>query len=197
MGPDGGIFLYFSQHPPSAFLQSFGNLLNHLGLGDWLGFFCVLLILYGYFLGKSKHWKAGSVGLLTISLAGIVAQILKHIFGRARPQMNLGEFHFIGLNFAKNGFDSFPSGHATATFAMAAFFSSYYPGGRFFFYGLALAISLIGRVMLRNHFLSDVVAGAILGSLLGFFFAKKFWEMKLVTIADVVRVRYSERAARV
>jgi SSS family solute:Na+ symporter len=32
--------------------------------------------------------------------------------------------------------------------------------------------------------------------IVGLFFAKKFWKMQLVTVADFVRVRYSERAAR-
>lgn len=32
--------------------------------------------------------------------------------------------------------------------------------------------------------------------IVGIFFAKKFWELQLVTIADYVRIRYSERAAR-
>lgn len=33
--------------------------------------------------------------------------------------------------------------------------------------------------------------------LVGFFFARKFWEMKLVTVADFIRYRYSARAAQV
>jgi SSS family transporter len=32
--------------------------------------------------------------------------------------------------------------------------------------------------------------------IVGLFFAKKFWDMQLVTIADFVRIRYSDRAAR-
>jgi SSS family transporter len=32
--------------------------------------------------------------------------------------------------------------------------------------------------------------------IVGLFFAKKFWDMQLVTIADFVRIRYSERASR-
>lgn len=173
MGPDGWIDHYLSDHPPSAFLTTLGDFFNRIGKGDLLAFFCILFVLAGYLLGKQRWIKSGSGGLFTLLVVTPVVQVLKHLFGRARPQMHLGDFHFIGPNLIKNGFDSLPSGHAIASFALATFFSYYYPNLKNFFYLTALTISILGRVVLRHHFLSDVVVGGILGIGIGLFCAKK------------------------
>ncbi|OGR84361.1 MAG: hypothetical protein A2901_02560 [Elusimicrobia bacterium RIFCSPLOWO2_01_FULL_54_10] len=80
----------------------------------------------------------------------------------------------IGPNFFKAGFDSFPSGHAFSSFAFASFMAAYYPQWRWVCYGTAAAISILGRVVFRHHFLSDVIVGAVLGILLGAWASKKF-----------------------
>ena len=58
--------------------------------------------------------------------------------------------------------DSFPSGHATAAFAVATVESVYHPKQAFIWYGGA---ALIGgsRVALHVHYVHDVLAGAALG----------------------------------
>ena len=58
---------------------------------------------------------------------------------------------------------SFPSGHTTAAFMVACLMSVLFPASSFVMY---LWASMIGmsRVMLRVHFISDVVAGVLLGT---------------------------------
>ncbi len=58
--------------------------------------------------------------------------------------------------------DSFPSGHATAAFAVAAMESQWHPRQALLWYGAA---ALIGdsRLRLHRHYLQDVLAGAALG----------------------------------
>ncbi len=174
MNLDGWVVDYFAQNPPPYFLTQIGLILKRLGEGDDLAFLCVLFGIYAYLKRDGKAMRSSAIGILATALSGPVVQAFKHLFGRARPLLNLGDFHFIGPNLAANGFDSFPSGHALASFALAAFFSRYYPKGKFYFYAFAAAISLVGRVMLREHFLSDVVVGGALGIALGSFIAKKF-----------------------
>lgn len=147
-------------------------LISKIGKGDFLLFVCILLALYAYFAGKSKTMKTASAGMFALLLAGTATQILKRLLGRARPGMNLGDFHFIGPNFFKNGFDSFPSGHATASFTIASFFSFFYPRLKTALYLLATIVSL-GRVIYGYHFLTDLLAGAMLGIVVGRFVAKK------------------------
>jgi undecaprenyl-diphosphatase len=62
---------------------------------------------------------------------------------------------------------SFPSGHSITAFACAVPMSLFYPEAApaLFFAALSIAAS---RVLLGMHFLSDVVAGCILGAGLGY-----------------------------
>lgn len=61
---------------------------------------------------------------------------------------------------------SFPSAHSTSAVAAATVLGRVAPGGRPAFLGLAAAICL-GRPYLGMHYPSDVLAGAVLGALLG------------------------------
>lgn len=60
--------------------------------------------------------------------------------------------------------DSFPSGHATAAFAMATAQSQFNPGSALYWYIGAAAISA-SRVRLNRHHVTDVLAGAAVGFL--------------------------------
>ena len=59
-------------------------------------------------------------------------------------------------------FDSFPSEHATASFAAAAAQAYYHPRQAIFWYGAATLVS-VARVAGHDHFIQDVVFGAGLG----------------------------------
>lgn len=66
-----------------------------------------------------------------------------------------------------SGLDSFPSGHSTASFAVATVLARQFP----FFGPLCIAIALfvaLSRILRGSHFLTDVVGGAVLGILSGF-----------------------------
>jgi undecaprenyl-diphosphatase len=62
---------------------------------------------------------------------------------------------------------SFPSGHSITAFACAVPLAFFYPvfAAWFFFCALSIAAS---RVILGLHFLSDVLAGCLLGAILGY-----------------------------
>lgn len=57
---------------------------------------------------------------------------------------------------------SFPSGHATAAFAVATMQSHYHPKQALLWYGGATLIAA-SRVQLNRHYVHDVVAGAAVG----------------------------------
>jgi len=100
----------------------------------------------------------------TVMLTQMLAStVLKQLTNRPRPN-ECGEIPtiFHGPSLADWN-TSFPSGHATGSFALAVVMSAYYPRWRPLFYFLAVVISL-ARIQLDRHWFSDSVAGAFLGS---------------------------------
>jgi membrane-associated phospholipid phosphatase len=61
-------------------------------------------------------------------------------------------------------FNSFPSGHATTAFAIAVTCSIFWPKYRVHLFLFAAVVAL-SRLVLSAHYLSDVLAGACIGSL--------------------------------
>ncbi len=62
---------------------------------------------------------------------------------------------------------SFPSGHTITAFAVALSLSSFYPAAVYGLMFCAASIAL-SRILLGMHFLSDVIAGALIGSTLAY-----------------------------
>jgi undecaprenyl-diphosphatase len=99
-----------------------------------------------------------SVGLGTIIL---VEAILKPLVHRVRPAYLQGTLLVAGVS----GY-SFPSTHASISWAMAEVLSLYDPRLRVVWYLLATCISL-SRIYLGVHYPTDVIFGAVLGWAIG------------------------------
>ncbi len=115
---------------------------------------------------KSKVVALDAIAASVVSW-GVGATLLKIITGRARPEKNEGAFHFDP--FSTNGEDnSFPSGHATQAFALAAVLSSHYHSKWVWIPSYTFA-GLVGlaRMDKNRHWASDVVGGALLGTFIG------------------------------
>jgi membrane-associated phospholipid phosphatase len=92
---------------------------------------------------------------------------LKYAVGRARPGNELGNRTFKPFS-STSGFDSFPSGHTIVTWAVVTPFAEEYDAP--WLYGVA-AMTNLARVGSRKHWVSDTVAGSLLGYAIG----KTFW----------------------
>jgi undecaprenyl-diphosphatase len=130
--------------------------------GDgWLWYVMGLIIL---FFGGTDRWRAlGSMGLAAGSGTLIFLQ-LKRITGRKRP-CSIEPSCWARL-LPPDQF-SFPSGHTITAFAVSLPLMLFYPDlmAGLLFCACSIAIS---RILLGLHFLSDVLAGAGIGLLLGF-----------------------------
>lgn len=94
-------------------------------------------------------------------IAGAASGILKGVIGRRRPSKTEDPF-----TFHPAGHDSsFPSGHTTVAFAAATVFSEQYPHWYVIVPAYAAASTVgLSRLYANQHWLSDVVAGALLGT---------------------------------
>lgn len=101
--------------------------------------------------------------IAAVAVSGIVANVFKWIFGRARPAyLEDGRAADWTLFNSDWGFQSYPSGHTTTLFSAAFVLAAVFPRFRWFIWGCAVAGGL-GRIAHGAHFLSDVIAGALLG----------------------------------
>lgn len=116
--------------------------------------------------GKNREaTNVAEDGLLSsVIAAGIAAPMSKLVAGRARPSAGEGPGSF--SPFSSNA--SFPSGHTTQAFAVASVVAAH--DGRLWVavvsYGLAGSVGL-ARIHEDAHWASDVLAGAILGTVVG------------------------------
>jgi lipid A 4'-phosphatase len=100
---------------------------------------------------------------VAVAAAGLVADLLKVIFGRARPKLLFldGTYGFAwGATQADHW--SFPSGHATTIAALATALYLLWPRG-LPLYLVAAALVTASRFIIGAHYLSDALAGAALG----------------------------------
>lgn len=130
-------------------------------LGD--GFFCIAIGLL-FFLLKKRF-----LGLMIVSsfvISGAIAQVLKYYILEARPAVYLKDttYSYFIDNVTLHNLHAFPSGHTASTFALAAVLSFAAKNKEFSILFFLLAV-LVGysRIYLAQHFIDDVLAGAIIG----------------------------------
>ncbi len=139
--------------------------------GDWIGegshlvALSLVLLATGWWLSKPSITRAGIQTLWAHGIAALAANIVKHLLGRPRPKfVHSGEWQFTP-SWA-SGLDSFPSGHTTASFAVATVLAKRFPWCAVLGFALAGFVGL-SRVLRGSHFPTDVFGGAVMGMLSG------------------------------
>jgi len=113
--------------------------------------------------GKTRFEAVGAAAVSSV-LSVLLFVWLKRLTGRRRPCHI--EPHCWATLLPPDQF-SFPSGHTMMAFAVAIPLSLFYPTLSIGLLFCALSIA-ISRILLGMHFLSDVVAGALIGTGLGY-----------------------------
>jgi undecaprenyl-diphosphatase len=100
---------------------------------------------------------------VAVASAGLLADLLKIIFGRARPKLLFLDGSY-GFTWGATQPDhwSFPSGHATTIAALATALYLLWPRG-LPLYLVAAALVVASRFIIGAHYFSDALAGAALG----------------------------------
>jgi undecaprenyl-diphosphatase len=133
--------------------------------GDgWLWYMLGALLL---FFGGEARFAAVAAALVAVGVGIAMFLWLKRRIGRQRPCAL--EPHCWYELLPPDQF-SFPSGHTITACAVASALSLFYPDLALGLYFCAASVA-ISRVLLGMHFVSDVIAGAALGTALGYGFA--------------------------
>src|ERR1700686_5767035 len=130
-------------------------------LGDgWLWYSLAVILLV---VGGPQRYAAVSASACAALVGVAVFKILKRLSHRRRPCQL--EPHCWSKVLPPDKF-SFPSGHTMTAFSIALVLSYFYPAleGTLFFLAISIGFS---RIVLGMHFLSDVLAGVVLGVALG------------------------------
>ncbi|MGH7233729.1 MAG: phosphatase PAP2 family protein [Nitrospiraceae bacterium] len=161
---------YYVRSLRIPWLERAGDIGNRLGSGIVLVGVSGVILTAGVILKQPVVRAVGLETLLAHAVAGLIAQALKHAIGRPRPRFMHGESPFLlGPSF-QSGLDSFPSGHASASFAVATVVARHFPKTGWVFYSLASLVAL-SRIVRGSHFPTDVMAGVGLGLLVGYVIA--------------------------
>jgi membrane-associated phospholipid phosphatase len=120
--------------------------------GDSRTMLGVSLLLMAY--GGDENRETGRLLTSTFISTGVIVWGMKEIIGRKRPLDDVV------------GNPAFPSGHTAYAFAGATLLGARYPKLRIPLY---IGAGLVGftRIYLGRHYLSDVIAGAAVGTITG------------------------------
>ena len=127
-------------------------------------------------LPSSEYLNVGVMYAETLALTYGSSVLLKSLFNRERPYMYFDGYPEKEVESGDSD-KSFPSRHTAMAFASAAFtsyvFSKYYPDSEWRVpviaasYSIAVATAAL-RIASGNHFATDVLAGALVGTAIGF-----------------------------
>lgn len=132
---------------------------------------------YGYGRINNDPYPTETI-LLTLKAltwSSITTFALKAAIGRHRPYTNNGPYKTEVLDFYLDSkYHSFPSGHTSSIFAISTVLAGRMKSrtARWITYGLATSVGF-QRMMDRKHWASDVIAGALIGHLVGNMVIKK------------------------
>lgn len=173
-------------HLSNPWLARLSDIGDRLGKGESLVFLSLVIFAVGYGL-KHAPWKeAGWQSLLAHGIAALISNVLKHAIGRPRPKfMHAGTGDLAPSG--GSGWDSFPSGHAMASCAVAMVLAIRFPKMKWPIMTVAFAIAA-SRVFRGAHYLSDVAAGAFLGCLAGTVAASPWREWRSSLVSGMKRV---------
>ena len=156
----GELVYFFNNHQSDVLNILFKNITH---LGEWIGGSILFFILLFFF-----KYKYSILFLICILVSSLTSQFLKRVVypNEQRPSALYEDLNEIE-DVKKNKQFSFPSGHTTAAFTIFSFLA--FAGATKIWQAIAMLLASsvgISRVYLGQHFMIDVVAGAVLGLLL-------------------------------
>jgi undecaprenyl-diphosphatase len=169
---------------------------------DWLRFFSINAeLIFGVFLAAAflahGRWRSVNArhGVVAAALASIVAlevaQVISGFWDRPRPYEGHAGVH---LFVSASPDPSFPSDHAAVAFAIAI--SIFLRNRRLGLVAIAMAAAIaLSRVVVGTHYPSDVMAGAVLGTLAALVVWSPPIRAPLRRLSQMLSARYDQLVA--
>ena len=129
---------------------------------------------------KEGDWKrryyAFALTVLSVILSrGLIAELIRHFYFRARPFVVLQFTPLINVSATE---PAFPSGHAAAYFALAV--AAFYFGKKTGFWFLTITILMaFARIYVGVHWPLDILGGALIGIISALIIKKLIIEPKV------------------
>lgn len=163
---DNEIFRFINQSLSYPWLDQITPIITDLHFLNWFKIPAVLLII-GLFIKKYKRQGITYFLflLLSLSLSDFIGGRVKKVVQRPRP-FQVEELHTIQKSPGGEN-KSFYSNHSSNMFTLATYVSAFFPGGKILLFCLASLIAFT-RVHVGVHYPSDVLAGALIGIVIGY-----------------------------
>lgn len=143
------------QSSDASLIKSCWIVVTHLG-SSW----CTITLALAPFIVGSPLEQAGALPLMLLVTSHVVIQAVKRSIGRPRPSRSLVHASLVD---EPDRF-SFPSGHSTASMAIALGFALAFPALAAPLVMIAVIVGL-SRVVLGVHFPGDVFVGQLIACL--------------------------------
>ena len=114
----------------------------------------LVFLIFLYLLGDFTQFLSVALGL---GATASIIQTIKYLSSRERPENQV-----VTASFSS----SFPSGHSASAFSFATLLSAFYPALISISFTTASLVAF-SRIYLGEHFLSDALAGSLIGITVG------------------------------
>jgi len=188
---DKSLTLFFQSYEGSD-LEAFFDFITEFGEGFyWIVPTGLMYLFYRYFPLKFlpfSDWfirnrlvdmrNAGFIALSALA-SGIAVNLLKLVFARYRP-VELFQNDNFGFNWFDYGYRmaSFPSGHSATAMSVAFALVLLFPRYTLLILPIGLLI-VFSRVVVIEHYLSDVIMGGFVGVLTTLYLYQKYFKKDL------------------
>lgn len=156
------LFLWINTHH-NTFFDSYFKLNTLVGDG-WVAVMLVLALLF-------VKYRSSILVALAYAYSSLFVQIFKHLLNAPRPIKyfeNIAPIRVIE-GYPIHEWNSFPSGHSASAFTLAVLLSYLLPHrNRHWIIVPLAALTAFSRVYLAQHFMEDIIAGAIIGVVMTF-----------------------------
>lgn len=152
----------------SRYVDNFFEVTNQFGDKGYALIMTGSLYAGGLITGSDDARITARMMFESLIISAYATLTLKMLFGRARPNMEFGRNKFEWFEYTNN-YNSFPSGHTTVAFALASVAARKID--TWWAYSLCFssaAMTGIARIYKDQHWLSDVILGAAIGTVSGF-----------------------------